>query len=59
MKATEQDFLVSVYRETFPAAEQLIKRLGGTVEGAKDVFHDALLFIWNEKRPESYEFKPL
>jgi DNA-directed RNA polymerase specialized sigma24 family protein len=49
MKATEQDFLVSVYRETFPAAAQLIKRLGGTVEEAKDVFHDALLIYLERK----------
>jgi DNA-directed RNA polymerase specialized sigma24 family protein len=49
MKATEQDFLVGVYRETFPAAAQLIKRLGGTVEEAKDVFHDALLIYLQRK----------
>jgi DNA-directed RNA polymerase specialized sigma24 family protein len=49
MKATEQEFLIKVYRETFPAAAQLIKRLGGTVEEAKDVFHDALLIYLERK----------
>ncbi|MGZ3839834.1 MAG: RNA polymerase sigma factor [Flavisolibacter sp.] len=49
MKATEQELLVGVYRETFPAAAQLIKRLGGTVEEAKDVFHDALLIYLERK----------
>lgn len=49
MKATEHDFLVKVYREAFPDAAQLIKRLGGTVEEAKDVFHDALLIYLERK----------
>lgn len=43
MKGTEREFLEEVYRETFPAAAQLIKRLGGTAEEAKDMFHDAVL----------------
>lgn len=49
MKATEEEVLAGVYREAFPAAAQLIKRLGGTVEEAKDAFHDALL-IYLEKK---------
>jgi DNA-directed RNA polymerase specialized sigma24 family protein len=49
MKAIEQDFLIDVYRDSFPAAAQLIKRLGGTVEEAKDVFHDALLIYLERK----------
>jgi DNA-directed RNA polymerase specialized sigma24 family protein len=49
MKATEQELLIGVYRETFPAAVQLIKRLGGTVEEAKDVFQDALLIYLERK----------
>jgi DNA-directed RNA polymerase specialized sigma24 family protein len=49
MKATEQEILVGVYRESFPAAAQLVKRMGGTVEQAKDVFHDALLIYLERK----------
>jgi DNA-directed RNA polymerase specialized sigma24 family protein len=49
MKATEQEILVGVYRDAFPAAAQLVKRMGGTVEQAKDVFHDALLIYLERK----------
>lgn len=49
MKATEQDILTEIYRDAFPAAALLIKRLGGTTEEAKDVFHDALLIYLERK----------
>jgi DNA-directed RNA polymerase specialized sigma24 family protein len=49
MNATEQELLTGIYRETFPAAVQLIKRLGGSVEETKDVFHDALLIYLERK----------
>lgn len=55
MKASEQEFLVRVYRETFPAAAQLVRRLGGTVEAAKDVFHDALLIYLERKATGTLE----
>lgn len=51
MKPTEQEILAGVYRDAFPAAAQLVKRLGGTGEEAKDVFHDALL-IYLERKAE-------
>ena len=57
MKATEQELLVGVYRETFPAATQLIKRMGGTVEEAKDVFHDALLIYLERKTTGSLQIQ--
>jgi DNA-directed RNA polymerase specialized sigma24 family protein len=43
MKAIEQDKLVGIYRDMFPAAARLVNRLGGTRDETKDVFHDALL----------------
>lgn len=39
----EHESLVELYREVFPEAARLIKRLGGNSEEAKDAFHDALL----------------
>lgn len=39
----EQENLVELYRDAFPEAARLIKRLGGNPEEAKDAFHDALL----------------
>ncbi len=44
----EHTSLVQLYREVFPEAARLIKRLGGNPEEAKDAFHDALL-IYLEK----------
>lgn len=39
----EHESLVELYREVFPEAARLIKRLGGDPEEANDAFHDALL----------------
>lgn len=49
MELTDQEILVDIYRESFPTAVQLVKRLGGTAEEAKDVFHDALLIYLERK----------
>jgi len=49
MKATEQEILTDIYCDAFPTAAQIIKRLGGTTEEAKDVFHDALLIYLERK----------
>jgi DNA-directed RNA polymerase specialized sigma24 family protein len=49
MESIEQEMLVEVYRDAFPAAAQSVKRLGGTVEEAKDIFHDALLIYLERK----------
>ncbi|HEX2609149.1 MAG TPA: sigma-70 family RNA polymerase sigma factor [Flavisolibacter sp.] len=43
MKPSEQELLIGIYRDAFPAAVQLIRRMGGSAEEAKDAFHDALL----------------
>lgn len=53
MKATEQEILTEVYRDSFPAAAHLIRRLGGTAEEAKDVFHDALLIYLERKASQT------
>ena len=49
MKPTEQKILTEVYRDTYPAAVRLIRRMGGTAEETKDVFHDALLIYLERK----------
>jgi DNA-directed RNA polymerase specialized sigma24 family protein len=43
MKVMSEENLVQLYREVFPEAARLIKRLGGNPEEAKDAFHDALV----------------
>ena len=43
-----EDPLLSLYRSAFPACARMIRRMGGTLEQARDSFHDALL-IYMEK----------
>ncbi|HEY4110774.1 sigma-70 family RNA polymerase sigma factor [Puia sp.] len=47
IKQTE-DPIISLYREGFPHFARMIRRMGGSLEEAKDAFHDALL-IYMEK----------
>ncbi len=49
-KAALED-LTLLYREVFPSVASVVKKYGGVVEDAKDVFHDALL-IWMERTAE-------
>jgi DNA-directed RNA polymerase specialized sigma24 family protein len=43
-----EDPIVQLYRDSFPDVARMIRRKGGTLEEAKDAFHDALL-IYMEK----------
>lgn len=40
--------IIQLYRDSFPDVARMIRRKGGTLEEAKDAFHDALL-IYMEK----------
>ena len=42
------DSIIQLYRDSFPDVARMIRRKGGTLEEAKDAFHDALL-IYMEK----------
>ena len=42
------DPIVELYRESFPDFARMVRRMGGSLEEAKDSFHDALL-IYLEK----------
>jgi DNA-directed RNA polymerase specialized sigma24 family protein len=43
-----EDPIIQLYRDSFPDVARMIRRKGGTLEDAKDAFHDALL-IYMEK----------
>lgn len=49
MQEKEAIWLTTVYRETFPQVARIVHQLGGDLDTAKDLFHDALL-IYLEKR---------
>jgi len=42
--------ITALYRDTFPDVARVIKQLGGDLEMAKDLFHDAMI-IYMEKKP--------
>jgi len=48
MTTQNDDPLIDLYRDSFPDFARMIRRMGGTLEQAKDSFHDALL-IYLEK----------
>ncbi len=48
MTTQTEDSIIQLYRDSFPAVAQMVRRKGGTLEEAKDAFHDALL-IYMEK----------
>jgi DNA-directed RNA polymerase specialized sigma24 family protein len=46
-----EDPILHLYRESFPDCARMIRAMGGTLEQAKDCFHDALLIYLEKKRP--------
>ncbi len=48
MTLQSDDPIVELYRESFPDFARMVRRMGGSLEEAKDSFHDALL-IYLEK----------
>lgn len=51
---SEQEML-RIYRETFPAVALMVRNLGGSLESAKDLFHDALLIYFEKQSAGSLE----
>lgn len=44
------DTIIDLYRDGFPDFARMIRRMGGTLEQAKDCFHDALLIYLEKER---------
>lgn len=49
IKSGREDEILKLYTGTFPLVAQYISRMGGTLEEAKDIFHDAIV-IYYEKQ---------
>jgi DNA-directed RNA polymerase specialized sigma24 family protein len=43
MTRQSDDPIINLYRDSFPDFARMIRRMGGSLEEAKDAFHDALL----------------
>lgn len=41
--------LTDFYKAGFPSVARLVSWLGGSLEEAKDIFHDALIIYWEQK----------
>ncbi|MBS1688246.1 MAG: sigma-70 family RNA polymerase sigma factor, partial [Bacteroidetes bacterium] len=50
MEQTEDKQLEQIYRETFPIVAGLVKKMGGDLSTAKDIFHDALIIYLERSR---------
>src|SRR5580692_9884880 len=50
MTTRQEDPIVSLYRDSFPDFARMVRRMGGTLEQAKDSFHDALVIYLEKQR---------
>jgi DNA-directed RNA polymerase specialized sigma24 family protein len=50
MTIPKEDPIVCLYRDSFPAFARMISQMGGTLEQAKDSFHDALLIYLEREK---------
>ncbi len=46
--ANREELFIDLYKNAFPAASKYVRKMGGSFDDAKDVFHDALV-IYYEK----------
>ena len=54
MIATETEIKLSVlYEEVFPAVASFVAKLGGSVEDAKDIFHDSLIIAFEKDNADA------
>jgi len=53
MIATETEINLSVlYEEVFPAVASFVAKMGGSVDDAKDIFHDSLIIAFEKENTE-------
>lgn len=50
MSTRREDPVVGLYRESFPDFARMVRRMGGTLDQAKDSFHDALVIYLEKQR---------
>jgi DNA-directed RNA polymerase specialized sigma24 family protein len=57
MHTTTDESLEQLYRDTFPAVAKAIARLGGDLDAAKDIFHDALVIYIEKQHGNTLDIK--
>jgi len=51
---TRPELFIQLYEEAFPMAAVFIKKMGGNLEDAKDIFQDALLVYYEKVTQEKF-----
>jgi len=54
---TERKELERLYRDSFPGVARMIRTLGGDLESARDLFHDAMLIYLEKQATGKLELK--
>jgi DNA-directed RNA polymerase specialized sigma24 family protein len=59
IRVTEERVLLfaQLYEETFPKVAKFVANRGGTFDDAKDIFHDALVILYEKARDERLVFE--
>jgi len=56
MITQNDDPVIDLYRDSFPDFARMIRRMGGSLEQAKDSFHDALLIYLEKEKAGNLHF---
>lgn len=56
IRQTQQELFIRLYQSAFPSAASFIRKMGGNLDEAKDIFQDALLIYYEKTREQ--EFAP-
>lgn len=52
-----EDFFEDLYLKVFPSVANFVRKQNGTLDDAKDVFHDALIIFYEKKMDECLEVR--
>jgi len=53
----EENLLEHIYRDAFPAAAALVRKMGGDASQAKDIFHDAMVIYMEKKNKPDFDLR--
>jgi RNA polymerase sigma factor (sigma-70 family) len=57
MATSNTESIEQLYREAFPIVCKAVARLGGDLDAAKDIFHDALIIYLEKERDPAFQIK--
>ncbi|WP_143308679.1 RNA polymerase sigma factor [Chitinophaga vietnamensis] len=57
MGTHHDQWLTDIYRETFPHAARVVQKMGGDLETARDLFHDAMIIYLEKQKDQRLQIK--